>query len=595
MRPVSSSSIRATLRYLRRALAFAESQRRAVVAVIALAVLVSSMAVIDPLILRYVVDGLILDRRLALARLGAGAGALLGFYLLRESLFGLSTWLSWRTRLRIQQGVLDATMARLHALPVAYHQGEAIGSTMARLDRGIQGLVGAVSELAFNVVPALVFLALSAAAMARLEWRLLVVMAVLVPLPALVGVWAAPVQTARDRTLLDRWARLYARLNEVLSSIATVKSFAMEHEEKRRFMNGVGEANAVVVRGVSFDARVGAVQQSLVALARVAVIGYGGYLAIGGEISVGTLLAFLGYVMGLFSPIQGLTGIYQTLHRASVSLDVVFSIIDAEDHIRDRPGALPVTGIRGAVSFENVAFGYVEGRPVLHGVSFDVEPGQMVALVGPSGGGKTSLAALLQRLYDPHEGAIRIDGVDVRSMEGASLRRHIGTVMQDAVLFSESVRANIAYGRPDATTDEIEAAAIAANAHDFILTLPGGYDAELGAGGSRLSAGQRQRVAIARAILKRPSIVVLDEATSALDAESEALVHDALERLLVGRTTFVIAHRLATVVHADEILVVRDGRITERGTHGALLAADGYYASLIRLQTRGLLDPTADA
>jgi ATP-binding cassette subfamily B protein len=291
---------------------------------------------------------------------------------------------------------------------------------------------------------------------------------------------------------------------------------------------------------------------------------------------------------GLFGPVQGLTAIYQTLRRADASLDAVFSILDSRAEVRDAPGARAVREVRGDVSFEDVVFGYVPGRPVLSGISFDVTRGETVALVGPSGGGKSTLTALLQRLYEPERGAIRVDGVDVRTLEASSLRQHIGVVLQEPVLFSDTVRANIAYGRPDATLREIEEAARAANAHDFIQRMPQGYETDVGPRGARLSVGQRQRIAIARALLKKPSIVVLDEATSALDAESEALVQDALAHLLQGRTTFVIAHRLSTVVSADRILVLRDGRIAEAGTHGELLAAGGAYADLVRLQVRGM-------
>jgi ATP-binding cassette subfamily B protein len=550
-----------------------------------------ALSAIEPLVLKSLVDELLAGRRMA--AVGTALGALLGLYLLRDAGAALSNWLTWRTRLRVQQRILDETVGRLHTLSVAYHRAQSVGSLLTRLDRGIQGMVQAFSDLAFSALPAVVFLAIAAALMLHLEWRLALLVFLFVPVPALIGVYAAPVQTRRDRSLLDRWTRIYARFNEVLSGIITVKSFAMEHEEKQRFVRQVDEANSQVVQGVGFDSRVSAAQSLVIGLARVTVVGYGALLVARGQATVGTLLAFLGYLGGLFAPVQGLTGVYQTVKRAQVSLDTVFSILDTQEHVADAPGARDVDRLRGQVCLENVWFGYQPDRFVLRGISLEAAPGQMVAVVGPSGAGKTSLGVLLQRLYDPQEGAIRIDGVDLREMTQRSLRRQIGVVLQDASLFNDSIRANIAYSRPDASAAEIEEAARAAHAHDFISALPGGYDYEVGERGGLLSAGQRQRIAIARALLRDPAIVILDEATSALDAESEALVQDALARLLRGRTTFVIAHRLSTIVKADQIVVLRSGRIAEIGSHAELIAAEGYYAHLVALQTRGLatVDP----
>jgi ATP-binding cassette subfamily B protein len=550
-----------------------------------------ALSAIEPLVLKSLVDELLAGRRMA--AVGTALGALLGLYLLRDAGAALSNWLTWRTRLRVQQRILDETVGRLHTLSVAYHRAQSVGSLLTRLDRGIQGMVQAFSDLAFSALPAVVFLAIAAALMLHLEWRLALLVFLFVPVPALIGVYAAPVQTRRDRSLLDRWTRIYARFNEVLSGIITVKSFAMEHEEKQRFVRQVDEANSQVVQGVGFDSRVSAAQSLVIGLARVTVVGYGALLVARGQATVGTLLAFLGYLGGLFAPVQGLTGVYQTVKRAQVSLDTVFSILDTQEHVADAPGARDVDRLRGQVCLENVWFGYQPDRFVLRGISLEAAPGQMVAVVGPSGAGKTSLGVLLQRLYDPQEGAIRIDGVDLREMTQRSLRRQIGVVLQDASLFNDSIRANIAYSRPDASAAEIEEAARAAHAHDFISALPGGYDYEVGERGGLLSAGQRQRIAIARALLRDPAIVILDEATSALDAESEALVQDALARLLRGRTTFVIAHRLSTIVKADQIVVLRSGRIAEIGSHAELIASEGYYAHLVALQTRGLatVDP----
>ena len=255
----------------------------------------------------------------------------------------------------------------------------------------------------------------------------------------------------------------------------------------------------------------------------------------------------------------------------------------------DAPHAKPVKAISGEVIFESVSFAYNRTRPVLNCIDLSVRPGECVALVGPSGAGKSTIAALLQRLHDPTSGSIRIDGVDLKAMKQRSLRERIGIVSQDALLFNDTVRNNIAYGRQDAGADEITAAAKAANAHDFIMRLPRGYDTVIGERGGFLSAGERQRLSIARALIKDPPILILDEATSSLDAESESFVQDALERVMRGRTTFIIAHRLSTVVGADRILVLKDGAIIETGSHGELLETGGYYATLVECQSRGLL------
>jgi ATP-binding cassette subfamily B protein len=309
-----------------------------------------------------------------------------------------------------------------------------------------------------------------------------------------------------------------------------------------------------------------------------------------GEITVGTLVALLGYVGGLFGPVQGLSGVYTTIQRASVSLDEIFSILDVQEHLGDAPDAVEVTELRGDVEFDNVTFRYEQAdRPLLDGVSLHVQPGQTIAIVGPSGSGKTTMMAMVMRFYDPVSGAIRIDGRDLRAVKQSSLRRHIGVVLQDPLLFNDSVRNNIAYGRPGATLADVDAAARAAHAHDFIQRLPEKYETPVGERGGRLSVGERQRITIARALIKDPRIIVLDEATSSLDAESEALVQSALERLMKGRTTFVIAHRLSTVVNADRIIVLRDGRIDESGRHAELMKLNGYYASLVRQQTSGLI------
>ena len=575
---------------VRRALLFIQPNRGMILIVMGLTLAAAGFEAIEPLILKYLFDKLGTGIESALL---IGIGGLFTIGLFREVISGVSNWLTWRVRLKLNYRILEATIGRLHSLPLTYHRNESVGGIMTKLDRGINGFVEALAEIAFNILPGLTYLVISLILMFQLDWRLSLVILFFAPLPALLGMWAAAEQTRRERTLMERWTRIFSRLNEVLSGILTVKSFTMEDKEKDRFLSDVGAANEVVSRGIGTDSKVGAVKNIVAMAARISAIGFGGHLVLRGEATIGTLVAFLGYIGGLFGPVQGLTGVYQTLRKATVSLDTVFSILDAQDSLVDAPDARTVTSIRGEVVFDKVTFGYHKDAPVIRNVSLHIKSGESVALVGPSGAGKSTMMAMIQRLYDPVSGVVSIDGMDIRTLQQISLRKQIGVVLQDALLFNDTIANNIAYGRPGASRQEIEEVAKAANAHDFIMQLPGGYDSPAGERGSRLSGGERQRISIARALLKDPPILILDEATSSLDAESEALVQEALTRLIRGRTTFIIAHRLSTVTGADRIFVLKDGTICEMGTHAELMSKSGYYASLVRRQTSGLLKGSA--
>src|SRR5919107_2492058 len=366
--------------------------------------------------------------------------------------------------------------------------------------------------------------------------------------------------------------------------MGTVRAFANERAEEKRFMRRVKWAFASIQRGVHVDARVTMAAGLCELTARVVVLGLGGLMVVRGDLTVGSLLAFLGYVGGVFARVQQIVALYPTLRKASVALQSVFNVLDAEEEAPDVEGAQPMPAIEGRVRFEGVRFSYRGDRNALDGFDVTVEPGETVALVGPSGSGKSTVLRLLQRVHHPSEGRILIDGRDLRGLQIASVRRQFGVVPQDVVLFNDSVAANISYGRPSATRAEVIAAACAANAHEFIMQMPKGYDSKVGEGGRSLSGGQRQRVAIARAFLVDPAVLLLDEATAALDTDSEQAVQEALRSLRRGRTTFIVAHRLNTVRDADRILVVTDGRVTGDGTHDSLLASCPTYATLVRHQ-----------
>jgi ATP-binding cassette subfamily B protein len=576
-----------------RSLEFVRPYRRTLTAVTCLALFLAALSAVDPLLLKYLFD-----------QLAGGTGlsqftvAMTALVLIEIARAGLQAWLgvlSWDVRLGVDYTVRERVMGKLNSLPMSYHQGETIGATMNRINAGINGCVTAFCDTAFNLLPTLLYLVLSVAAMLRMEWHLAVAVIIFAPLPAVIGAWAAPEQMLRERRLVERWNSIYGRFNEVLAGMMTVKGFAMEEEEKRRFLAGVREGNAVVRRGVRTDNYTGTLRSLAATAARLAALALGGYFVHRGEMTVGTLVAFLGYIGGLFGPVQGLTNTYQTLRRATVSLEAIFDILDADDVVADSPGAADLRPLRGEVEFRAVSFGYQPGSSVLRNINLKVAAGETIALIGPSGSGKTTLATLLQRFYRVTDGAITIDGVDIRNLTQHSLRSQIGVVFQDAHLFNDTVRANIAYGRPDASQEEVEKASRAAQAHGFILNLPEGYDTIIRERGSRLSGGERQRIAIARALLKNPPILILDEATSALDAESEHLIQRALKALLRGRTAFVIAHRLSTVRDADRIVVIKDGEIAEAGNHQELQATGGYYASLLLKQTTGFFEESERA
>lgn len=547
-------------------------------------VVVSGSNLILPWIIKDIVDQVLTEKNVEM--LYWVIAAIIGIFLIRGiTTFG-NRYLMGYIGQRVVTDLRKKLFAHLQKLSISYYDKRRTGEIMSNVTNDIGALQTAIVENFVSLIQEGAIFIGSFISMLYLQWKLTVLCLVIVPMVTYIIKFFGRKLHNSGRNVQEKLADVTAMLQEVIQGVRIVRSFNRTDFEIARF-DEVNESNFKAnLRTVRQSSQLTPFVEFFSALAITVIIWYGGLSVIDGVMTSGELIAFLIYAINLANPTRRIAEAVGNVQKSLGAADRVFAILDTQPEVREKDGAQTLSVAEGRVEFRHVAFSYEPGHPVLTDISFTAEPGQTVAIVGPSGAGKTTIANILPRFYDVTGGAVLIDGTDIRDVTLGSLREHIGLVPQDTLLFNTTIKNNILYGRLDATDEEVWEAVRAANAEHFVKELPDGIETKVGDRGVMLSGGQRQRIAIARALLKNPALLVLDEATSALDTESEKVVQEALDRLMVGRTSFVIAHRLSTIQNADQILVINRGVIEERGTHEELMARGGLYHELYTMSIR---------
>jgi ATP-binding cassette, subfamily B, bacterial len=558
----------------------------------------STAALLEPWPLKIVLDYLLQSRPLpgwmtpVVGWIGAGKLAVLNFAVLAVAVIAvigavssyLNTYLTTNVGQWVMHDLRRTLYHHIHRLSLAEHDEKRTGDLIGRVTSDIESIQDFVTSALLGIVTNVLTLVGIIGVMLYLNWRFTLISLSIAPVLFLVVyVFTRRIKKA-SRDVRKKESELLSIVEEVFSSIRVVKAFAREDYEEHRFERQSLENVETALVARSLKMKLSPVVEIIVATGTCLMLAYGARLVIAGQLTAGALVVFLLYLGKMYKPMRDLSKMTDTVSKAGVGFERIREVLETEGGVRDLPHARRATAFKGSIEFDHVSFGYSPDQLILNDVSFAIEPGQIAAFVGPTGGGKTTIINLIARFYDPLSGTVTIDGTDIKGLTLRSLRDQISFVLQDTLLFQAPIWQNIAYGRPEANRAEIVRAAELANAHEFIKDMPDGYDTMVGERGVTLSGGQRQRIAIARAVIRNTPILVLDEPTSGLDAQSEQAVFEALDRLMEGKTSIVIAHHLATIVRANMIFVVKDNQLTERGTHDELLAAGGFYAELYHIQ-----------